>query len=121
MMDPRLPDPEPGQEFKIDRRAVAIEDALVLLCLALLWLPLLGFRGSWVTVVMVADVVTMVAVLIRRKRRIDDLFEEWRRRQSETETLGAYPGMPGVMPPRQTGPGVERPSVEASDEGDRSG
>lgn len=95
------PYPEADEPVLPNRRMVAVEDALILVCLGLLWLPMLGLRGTWVTALLVVDLATMVVVMVRRKRRVDRLFEEWRRLREEQQRLGAYPGVPGMIPPRQ--------------------
>ncbi len=104
-----LPPGEPIGDAR-RRRIIWIEDTLILVCIGLLWLPLTGARGAWVSGVMLADLALMVWLLIRRKRRVDDLFAELRRKQEAGEALHLYPGIPGIAPP------VERPTVSVGDQ-----
>lgn len=100
MSMPELPDGVVVElESQPSRTTVHIEDALIILCLIPLWLPVFGVRGTWVTLVMVAALILMVAVLRRRKRRVDNLFAELRRRQEMLDAVGGYPMLPGMMPP----------------------
>lgn len=106
------PDPEPLPSAP-SRRTVLTEDALILVCLATLWIPILGYRGPLVLAVMLVSLALMSILLVRRKRRVDALFEEMRRRREEMQALGGFPTMPGMIPPRM-GPS------DRTDEGSQS-
>ena len=114
MSMPELPD---GVDLELQsqpsRRVVHTEDALIILCLVLLWLPIIGFHGWWVKLVLGASLVTMIVVLVRRKRRVDALFDELRQRQAQVEAMGGYPTIPGMMPHRM---GKETPISEVDDQ-----
>lgn len=104
MQEPLDPDLIPS------RRTVWIEDALILLGIPIMWLAIFELQGAWVRVVLWATLAVMIVLLIRRKRRIDRLFEELRRRQRRLQEMGGFPTIPGMMPPeRLQGPPHERP------------
>lgn len=117
----RLPREMPEHELESmpSRRLVLFEDAMVLLCLATLWLPITGVRGAWVTAVLGVSLVLMIGLLIRRKQRVDRLFEELRRKQRELEQMGGYPTLPGMIPPSRL-PSEPPASQSAGDGGRRS-
>jgi hypothetical protein len=94
------------------KAVVHLEDALIIISLVLLWLPIVGLRGLWVNVVLGLCLLTMVLILVRRKRRVDKLFAELRKRQAMIEAMGGYPTIPGMMPNRM---GAERPTTEVDD------
>ncbi len=103
MNQPDGPDPF---ESMPTRRTIAYENTLILVCLALLWLPIIGYSGPVVTAVLLADLAAMVWLLGRRKRRVDAVFAEIRRRQEEAERSGrplGLPGVPGLPPDRLAG------------------
>ncbi len=114
MSMPELPD---GVDVELqslpNKHTVHLEDALIILCLVPLWLPVFGLKGLWVTLLMIASLVAMVVVLRRRKRRLDTLFAELRKRQAMLSAMGGYPTMPGMMPPRMD---AERPSPEVDEQ-----
>ncbi|MCC7491113.1 MAG: hypothetical protein IT204_02135 [Fimbriimonadaceae bacterium] len=109
-----LPEPDFQPELP-PRRVVAAEDGLVLLCLALLWLPIAGYHGPWVTAVLVADLLAMVVLLRRRKQRLDKLLEDYRQHQEALRQRGAVPGLPFIPPERLRG--SEPPPVQVGRNG----
>lgn len=108
---------EPQEDLvKVDRRVVWFEDALILICLALLWLPILGPRGPLTSGIMVVALIAMLALLIRRKRRVDALFAAYRKQQEEMRGVQGYPNLIGRVPPPETGPSKRDVSVSRDDE-----
>mgnify|MGYP000920889319 CR=1 FL=1 len=108
---------EPQEELvKVDRRVVWIEDGLILLCLGLLWLPILGHRGPVTNGLMVAALGVMVVLLVRRKRRVDALFAAYRKQQEALRGVQGYPNLVGMVPPRQTGEPRRDVSVSRRDD-----
>jgi len=113
MSMPQLPEGVDVELQSLPNRAtVHVEDALIILCLIPLWLPVFGLRGLWVNVLMGTALFTMIVVLRRRQKRVANLFAELRKRQEMMEAMGGYPTIPGMMPPRMSG---ERPTREVED------
>lgn len=112
-MNASSPPPAESHDETARRRVIYLEDALILVCIALLWVPIVAGPGPWVWLVLGADLGLMVWLLARRKRRVDELFEELRKqREGAPDAASLYPGLPGFAPPQ------ERPTVSARGDGE---
>lgn len=59
-----------------EKAALRVEDVLLIMGILPLWLPVLGFRGGWVWLVLALDGLMLLAITYRRVRRMMKLREE---------------------------------------------
>lgn len=88
-------------ETQATRRAIRLEDAAILACIGLLWLAHFSLTPPWSHLLMGVLLVSMVALFVRRKRRVDALFAELRQQQAAMAATGGrafIPGVPGLPP-----------------------
>lgn len=102
----RIPENSEPAALRDSRRAVHVEDGLILVCLAVLWLPIFGYHGPVVKAILTLALLAMVVVYFRRQRRVGRVISEQREEMERLKASGGYPFLPGMMPPQ------ERPESE---------
>ncbi|MBI2301512.1 MAG: hypothetical protein HYU66_21615 [Armatimonadetes bacterium] len=102
----RIPERTESAALRESRRAIRLEDGLILVCLASLWLLILGHRGPAVTAVLCLVLVAQLVIAVRRFRRVGQVITEQKEEMERLKASGGYPFLPGMLPPQ------ERPESE---------